>query len=139
MNMFHVHPADPRNDFIILSPVDLDNELSIYQCYEKKRNYYFCPKCGVRCFTLSGTGEIDVVDLQDFGKGMKKVWHMKWDGEETTRPYVSVNGVTIDYREDFDLRVLTEEKKVQYFDDRTEPEEKKKDARWDRPHFGGSY
>lgn len=145
MNMFHVHPADPRGDFMLLSPLDPDRGLSIYQCYEMKRKYYFCPKCGVRCFTFGGVGETEVVDVGemmvtgDGHEGKRKVWRAKWDGEDSTRPYVSVNGTTIDYRDDFDLRVLTEEKRVQYFDDRSEPEDKKKDARWDRPHYGGCY
>jgi hypothetical protein len=142
MNIFHVHPANPRDDFMLLSPLDPDHELSTYQCYDKKRKFYFCPKCGVRCFTFGGVGETDVVDFTELGdnkEGKREVWRAKWDGENDTRPYVSVNATTIDFREDFDLRVLTEEKRVQYFDNRSEPEEKKKEARWDRPHYGGSY
>jgi hypothetical protein len=45
---------------------------------------------------------------------------------KSNREYISVNATTIDYREDFDLRVLTEEKRVQYFNDRTEPKENRK-------------
>ena len=126
---------------MLLSPLDPDEGLSTYQCYDKKRKYYFCPKCGVRCFTLGGEGETHVVDfteLVDSKEGKREVWQAKWDGEDATRPYVSVNGTTIDYRKDFDLRVLTEEKRVQYFDGRSEPQEEK-EARWDRPHHGGSY
>ncbi|KEF50924.1 uncharacterized protein A1O9_13033 [Exophiala aquamarina CBS 119918] len=147
MNFFHVHPANPRDDFMLLSPLDLDHELSTYQCHDEKRKYYFCPKCGVRCFTFGGVGQVDVVDfravgeLGDYkeGEGKRQVWRAMWDGEDNTRPYVSVNGTSIDPREDFDLRVLTEEKRVQYFDDRSEPEEKREDPRWDRPHYGGCY
>lgn len=129
---------------MLLSPLDPDRELSTYQCNDNKRKFYFCPKCGVRCFTFGGVGETNVVDLTEVrdGKGnlgKREVWRAKWDGEDDTRPYVSVNGTSIDYREDFDLRVLTEEKRVQYFDDRSEPEEQKQEARWDRPHYGGSY
>jgi len=131
---------------MLLSPLDPDHELSTYQCYEKKLKYYFCPKCGVRCFTFGGVGETDVVDLRRLGvpggndnEGNREVWRAKWDGDEDARPYVSVNGTSIDFRVDFDLRVLTEEKRVQYFDDRSEPEDKKKEPRWDRPHYGGSY
>ena len=142
MSFFHVHPANPRDDFMLLSPLDPDHELSTYQCHDKKRKFYFCPKCGVRCFTFTGVGETDVVDLTELAnnkEGKREVWRAKWDGENDTRPYVSVNATTIDFREDFDLRVLTEEKRVQYFDDRSEPEENKKEGRWDRPHYGGSY
>lgn len=127
---------------MLLSPLDPDHELSTYQCHDKKREFYFCPKCGVRCFTFTGVGEIDVVDFPELGDskgGRRQVWRAKWDGEKDTRPYVSVNATSIDFREDFDLRVLTEEKRVMYFDDRSEPEEEKKEARWDRPHHGGSY
>ena len=129
---------------MLLSPLDPDKYLSTYQCGDKRQKWYFCPKCGVRCFTFiaSGEGEIDIVDMAELGdgkEGKREVWRAKWDGEEATRPYLSVNGTSIDWREDFDLRVLTEEKRVQYFDDRSEPEEKKKEARWDRPHYGGCY
>lgn len=82
---------------------------------------------------------MDFTELGDSKEGKKEVWRAKWDGEDATRPYVSVNGTSIDFREDFDLRVLTEEKRVQYFDDRSEPEEKKKEPRWDRPYYGGCY
>jgi len=144
MNMFHVHPANQRDDFILLSPLDPNQGLSTYEWKTKERKYYFCPKCGVRCFTFGGVGESAVVDLaeladaKDAKEGKREIWQAKWDGEEESRPYLSVNGTTIDYREDFDLRVLTEQKKVQYFDGRS-PEENEKEARWDRPHYGGCY
>lgn len=86
--------------------------------------------------TFGGEGEIDVVDDDKGGK--RTVWRAKWDGDKDTEPYVAVNGTTMDPREDFDLRILTEEKRVQYFDGRSEPE-KEKDPRWDRPHYCGSY
>jgi hypothetical protein len=128
---------------MLLSPLDPDRELSSYQCNSKERKFYFCPKCGVRCFTFGGVGETAVVDFAELEltgnkEGKREIWRANWDGENDTRPYISVNGTTIDYREDFDLRVLTEEKRVQYFDGRSEPE-KEKEARWDRPHWGGSY
>ena len=89
-------------------------------------------------------GERVEVDLGELGigdekEGKREVWRAKWDGEEETRPYLSVNGTSIDYKEEFDMRVLTEEKRVQYFDDLSEPEEKKLEPRWDRPHYGGCY
>jgi hypothetical protein len=142
MNFFHVHPANPR-DFLLLSPLDPDLHLSVYQCNSKERKYYFCPRCGVRCFTFGGVGEIATVDSSELGdpeeEVEREVWRAIWNGQEATRPYVSVNGVTIDHIEGFDLRVLTEEKRVQYFDDRSEPEVKKAQARWNRPHYGGCY
>lgn len=126
---------------MLLSPLDPDHELGVYQRNSKGQKFYFCPKCGVRCFTFSGVGETHVVDfteLADNKDGTREVWRAKWDGESDTMPYVSVNGTTIDFREDFDLRVLTDEKRVQYFDGLSEPE-KEKEPRWDRPHHGGSY
>ena len=126
---------------MLLSPLDPDRELSTYQCNDKKRKFYFCPKCGVRCLTFGGEGETIAVDFTELGdnkEGKREVWRAKWDGDIETEPYVSINGTTIDYREDFDLRVLTEEKRVQYFDGRSEPEEEK-EARWDKPHDGGCY
>ncbi|TVY78216.1 hypothetical protein LSUE1_G004168 [Lachnellula suecica] len=141
MGFLHVNPAHPRDDFMLLSPLDPDRDLNIYRCCDKKQKYYFCPRCGVRCFTLGGESETVVIDFKDLVDGKEKkreVWRAKWDGEKDTEPYVSVNGTTIDAREDLDLRVLTEEKRVQYFDGRSEPE-KEKEPRWDRPHDGGSY
>lgn len=91
--------------------------------------------------TFSGVGEIDVVDVPNTSDGKvnkREIWHAKWNGEDETRPYVAVNGVTIDFKEDLDLAVLTEEKRVQYFDGRSVPE-KELDAKWDRPHYGGCY
>ncbi|KAK5189990.1 hypothetical protein LTR99_006371 [Exophiala xenobiotica] len=149
MNFFHVHPANPRDDFMLLSPHDPDVGLSTYQCNDRKRKYYFCPKCGVRCFTFTGVGETDVVDFKKLQvlvgdstqelEGKREVWRAKWDGEDDTRPYLSVNATTIDVREDFDLRLLTEEKRVKYLDGRSEPEDEEMEARWDRPHYGGCY
>ncbi len=95
----------------------------------------------MRCFTFGGEGETDVVDLTELAdgkEGKREVWHAKWGGESDMITYVAVNGTTIDYREDLDLRVLTEEKRVQYFDGRSEPKDEK-EPRWDRPHYGGSY
>jgi hypothetical protein len=141
MNFFHVNP-NPR-DFLLLSPLDPDQGLSTYQCNDKSNKYYFCPRCGVRCFTFGGVSEIVTLDSAELGdaegEAKREVWRAKWDGQDATRPYISVNGVTIEYREDFDLRVLTEEKRVQYFDDRSEPEEKKGPPRWERPYYGGCY
>jgi hypothetical protein len=156
MNFFHVHPANPRDDFMLLSPLDPDTGLSTYQCNDRKRKYYFCPKCGVRCFTFTGVGErataTDVMEFTDTTvqlpvgenkkEGKREFWRAKWDGEpndDETRPYLSVNATTIHVREDFDLRLLTEEKRVKYLDGRSEPEEEEKEARWDRPHYGGCY
>jgi hypothetical protein len=156
MGFLHVHPAHPADDFMLLAPLNPDHELGVYQCYDMRLKYYFCAKCGVRCFTFGGgEGEKHVANLSgpesnlgydgdDSGSNGNKegkrreVWRAKWDGKAETRPYLSVNGTTIEHREDFDLRILTEDKRVQYFDGRSVPEEERK-ARWNRPHYGGCY
>lgn len=106
----------------------------------------------MRCFTFTGVGETaDVGDFTELDYSImnddnnelqgkkRKVWRAKWDGDhDSTRPYLSVNATTIDFREDFDLRFLTEEKRVMYLDGRSEPKDEK-EARWDRPHHGGCY
>jgi hypothetical protein len=142
MGFLHVNPANPRADFMLLSPLDPDQGLSTYQCFSGNNKWYFCPKCGVRCFAFGGVGETNIIDVPELGESkgaMRKVWQAVWDGREETTPYLSVNGITMDYREDFDLRVLTEGKQVHYLDDRSEPAEKKLAPRWDRPHHGGCY
>ena len=119
--MFHIHPDDPREDFLLLSPLDPDRELVVYEGDKRDRGgrkYHFCPRCGVRCFMLEGEGEREIVNLTGLDKydnieeGKRAVWHAKkWDdarGEqkEETRPDVSVNGRTIDFNAEFDLRFL---------------------------------
>jgi hypothetical protein len=131
MGFFHVNPANPKDDFMVLSPLDPDRELGVYTPEGGRHKWFFCPKCGVRCFAVGGNGggegEVVAVASSELGLG------------DETMPYVSINGITIDWSEDFDMRVLTEEKRVQYFDDKSEPEAKKKDPRWERPHYGGCY
>lgn len=142
--MLHVNPGNPRDEFMLLSPLDPASELSFYQSKSGgKEKFYFCPKCGVRCFTIGGEGERVVVEMPEVSGGEKrggkrKVWRVKWDGEKETVPYVSVNGATIENGEDLDWRVMTEEKRIQYFDGKSESADEK-DARWDRPHDGGCY
>jgi hypothetical protein len=126
---------------MFLSPLDPDRELSTYLCLDKIRKYYFCPKCGVRCLTFTGNGNVESVDASELGEdqaGKRDAWRVQWNGDHATRPYVSINGTTIEPREDLDFRVLTEEKRVQYFDGRSDPEDEK-EPRWDRPHDGGCY
>jgi hypothetical protein len=152
MGFFHVNPANPKDDFMVLSPLDPDRELGVYTPEGGRHKWFFCPKCGVRCFAVGGNGggkgEVVSVASSELGlgdnsgdreDGKREVWRAKWDGKDETMPYVSINGITIDWSEDFDMRVLTEEKRVQYFDDKSEPEAKKKDPRWERPHYGGCY
>ena len=158
MGFLHVNPSNPSKDFILLSPADPDKELGAYQVdaeesgEEGRTKWYFCPKCGVRCFGFKGSGSKSSIDFSspiysDLDSATRKlgevnVWRAKWDGEMENIPYLSVNGVTLDWpehREGLDLRRLTEEKRVCYFDDLSEPFAKKKEARWGRPHYGGCY
>lgn len=68
MGYFHVRPKDAPEDFILLSPL-LDEQgyaegLGDYKCFKEIAHLYFCGKCGVRCFSLSGEGEVVDVDLE---------------------------------------------------------------------------
>lgn len=49
---------------MLLSSLDPDHELSTYQDYDKKRNFYFCLKCEVRYFTFGGVSETDIMDFK---------------------------------------------------------------------------
>ena len=149
ISFFHVRPADTTNDFLLLSPVEPETQLSNYNCFQKGLDFYFCKTCGVRCFILGGTGETVELDLAALGapgyteKGkLTKVWRAKKDGGHPEwGTYLSINGNSIDSSQTdaFDMRVLTEEKKVEYLDCLTEPGEEAEKERWDRPHKGGCY
>jgi hypothetical protein len=145
MGFFHVNPANSRDDFIVIEPKNPEREMSSYTPEGGRHKWFFCPKCGVRCFTVEGEGEVVSTEASELGdtgvgdgdEGKREGWRVKWDGKGDS-PYVSVNGITIDF-EGFDMRLLTEEKRVQYLDDRSEPAERKQEARWERPHYGGCY
>src|SRR5689334_9947277 len=59
---FHLRlPKDP-NSFYLLSPLDFQEKFLDYQCFDRFLHWYFCPKCGVRCFIASGEWKQEEVD-----------------------------------------------------------------------------
>lgn len=155
MGFFHVRLKDMPNDFLLLSPLDpQEGGLSNYTCFEGRINWYFCARCGVRCFAFSGTGEVQELDLGTWtGAGpegkMSKVWQPRpygWtpekgaeseeDSGQGWNAYLSVNAHTLEPgQEGLDLRDWVENKWVCYLDckDEEQPD------RYGKPHEGGTY
>lgn len=125
---------------MLLCPLDL-KDLNDYTCMDKELHWYFCPKCGVRCFIFCGEGEVVDVNLGEIGakegvEGMTKVWKPKAEGWSSKTSYLSVNGYTLDQGQDgVDLREWTEKKLVGYVETWFE----KGDDTLERPHNGGAY
>ncbi|KAJ2975950.1 hypothetical protein NQ176_g5228 [Zarea fungicola] len=139
---FHLKPANPFTDFMLLSPLDPFESLGDYRTSDQLLHFFFCKTCGVRCLIFYGSGETVDIDLGAAGvKGYEvgnttRVWRAK---DVPPGTYISVNGHTIDAGQDgFDMRELTEKKNVMYIDNYFEGE-KKRPARWDGPHPDGSY
>ena len=130
-------------------PLSRKHSSQITTVSRKVSTFTFARPAGVRCFILGGTGETVELDLAALGapgyteKGkLTKVWRAKKDGGHPEwGTYLSINGNSIDSSQTdaFDMRVLTEEKKVEYLDCLTEPGEEAEKERWDRPHRGGCY
>lgn len=149
MGIFHLRFLDAPNDFMLLSPLigtESANEvLGNYQCNARLSNWYFCKKCGVRCLTVRGEGEIVDADVDAvLGKEStgetQKVWKPKCEGWKEFSPdrtsYLSVNATTLDQTGDaVDLREWTERKWIAYVDTK----ERTGERRFDRPHPGGMY
>jgi hypothetical protein len=129
MGFFHFRPADSPKDFLVLSPLDEEEQgggggkglkmgqggLLDYLCFDKDIHWYFCSNCGVRCFAF--TGEAEVVTTQVEGKDVK-AWKPKKEGwEENKTGYLSVNAVTLDQdQEGLDLREWHEKLWISYLD-----------------------
>ncbi|KAL4982464.1 hypothetical protein BDW68DRAFT_170737 [Aspergillus falconensis] len=62
---FHMRLPDAPNEFFLLSPLDLE-ELGNYQCFKRLVNWFFCPKCGIRCFGVAARLERDYIDPRRF-------------------------------------------------------------------------
>jgi hypothetical protein len=144
----HCRLPDSTQDFLLLSPTKLEN-LASYQVFKKHIDWVFCRDCGVRCFAVAGPMETVEVDVQELVEG-------KSEGKKTlvTRPqagawvergtreqrnaYLSVNLLTLEKEQGFDLRELVEKKWLAYLDCyetggvRSEP-------RYDRPFEEGTY
>ena len=109
---------DSANDFQLLSPSD-PSELSDYTCFNNWIHWYFCPKCGVRCFAFHGEGETK--DAEVDGE-TRKVWAPKAEGwNESDGPgsngYLSINAQTLEAGQDgLDLLEWTEKQWIAYVD-----------------------
>lgn len=161
---FHVRLGSAPDHFALLTPLDPMTELADYTCFDHKLHWLFCRKCGVRCFTFSGKGEVVECDMEkdlggrEFVEGIKdlhkgendgtvKVWRPKKEGWYERgyplegRSYFSVNAYTLEAgQEGLDLRQWTEEKQVLYLDCLEPNGEGTGETRtYERPQYGGAY
>ncbi|KAJ6443475.1 cellobiose dehydrogenase [Purpureocillium lavendulum] len=139
---FHVRPASPADDFLLLSPTDPFDALGDYLCADKRLHFFYCKGCAMRCFIFMGDAEAVDADLGALGvpgheKGRQtKAWRVKREGGHPVfGNYLSVNGHSVDAGQAFDMRALTDSKVVQYLD--CLEEENPGPRRFDYPHVGG--
>ncbi|KAF2192821.1 hypothetical protein K469DRAFT_731248 [Zopfia rhizophila CBS 207.26] len=132
-SLFHVRLGDAPNDFILLSPTN------------PSAHWFFCGKCGVRCFVFGPGeqhGETVEIDLEGWlgrrseGKSTK-VWRPKkeaWAEDKDT--YLSINAPSLDAgQEGLDLREWHEKGWIAYLDQL----DQKENNRLDVPYRGGMY
>jgi hypothetical protein len=118
-----------------------------YTCFDALIGWYFCLKCGVAPFAITGEFEVveQEVDIPTPGpvdgeykvtKEKRKVWKIKGGKGDTKRVYLSVNAVTIDQIQPggFDLRELADRGIIEYLDWLSDSTQK--DA---KPYPGGLY
>ena len=150
MGFFHCRPISPEEDFILISPTNLE-ELGDYRAFSKTNGWYFCKKCGVRVFGVAGKWEQTDINVEqwagskDTGEGKQQpvlktrstTRTRNVSGEEITETYqyVSVNAVTLEPSEDIDLRMWYEKGWVLYMDCR----DRKGQPRPAKPYEGGMY
>ncbi|OBT82478.1 hypothetical protein VE02_08158 [Pseudogymnoascus sp. 03VT05] len=135
MSYFHVRLMDEPNDFLLLSPLNpTEGGLSDYTCFKRAIHWYFCSKCGVRCFAFAGEGVVREVEVEG---EVQKVWTPdpeKWGKGKVA--YLSVNAATLDNnQEGLDLTEWTEKGWISYIDWKNNADE----ARMGNPHEGGMY
>lgn len=128
---FHVRVASDPDDFLVLSPADPLRELGDYTCGKGLIHWLFCKGCGVTCFGLGAASEVVDVDLvalgvpptqvegeegdQQLGK-KTRVWRVSAGGQVVKKPYLTVNGHTVDAGQGFDMVGVVDEGKVEYHD-----------------------
>ncbi|KAH6629465.1 hypothetical protein C7974DRAFT_394548 [Boeremia exigua] len=149
MGFFHCRPINPENDFILISPTNID-ELGDYRVFSKTNGWYFCKRCGVRVFGVGGVWESKQIDVEHWAGEKREEEKSQLvltskpttktkvvDGKDVTEPYhyVSVNAVTLEPSEDIDLRMWREKEWLLYIDTR----EGTGKPRSDKPHEGGMY
>ncbi|KAF1809959.1 hypothetical protein P152DRAFT_402230 [Eremomyces bilateralis CBS 781.70] len=157
---FHVRLPCAPDDFYLLSPVpatstgdsaelaDMGPEgLSVYRCFSGASAWYFCGKCGTRCFTCFGPSEVVEMDVPEGLKGVEagtgvKVWKLRKDSKEGWREgsggngYFTLNAHTLEAGQDgLDLREWHEKGWILYLDCLDGVEEN----RFGRPLRGGLY
>ncbi|KAF2503350.1 hypothetical protein BU16DRAFT_569191 [Lophium mytilinum] len=145
-NFFHVRPQSSPDDFVLLAPTNpfddpADGGLADYQCFAKFTHWFFCPKCGVRCFTFGGESELAEIDLGEWSGGEKegkltKVWRVKKEGwKEGDTSYLSINATSLDARQEgLDLREWHDKGWIVYLDMLDEEKENEM-----APFEGGMY
>ena len=151
---FHIRTARAPSDFMLLTPVDPLSELGDYTCNSGLIHWFFCKKCGGRCFLFAGKGETADVDLDEMGVGVgvdvpvkdipkKTIWRPKAEGWGERRGrgcYLSVNGYTIDPGQDgFELGEFTTNKCVAYLDCLGLDGLEEREPRYDKPYKGGAF
>lgn len=149
--IFHTRPANPHTDFYLLSPLDPGKDLGDYTCFEKDIHFYFCPKCGVRCFSFYGKGKVIQIDprvlqgREEAAEAEKPgVCRVVWrvvddpDARDGKGPYLSINAHTIEVDQGLDMRKLTDDKLVMYVDCRGQDDEHGL-QNYEYPHAGGSW
>jgi hypothetical protein len=144
--IFHIRLPSAPDDFALLSPLDPFTELGAYETEKDGMKFFFCKKCGVRCFSFYGEGELVTRGDIPGREGQEvQIWRPKKDGWTEfgvsgdlapVDSYLSVNAHSLDARQEgLDLRVWAEEKRIAYVDalDWKESDTMK------RPHVGGTY
>lgn len=157
--LFHMRLPNAPQDFRLLSPLEPEKILTAYKILEEGTTWYFCPTCGVRCFSFGGKGRAEEVEVEEWatrpadttdvkaaaaaagGEGSKtvrtKAWTIQKEGwDEGLRScYLSVNAQTLEPEDGLDLREIADKKWLGYLDYR----EMKEKQRFDSPHIGGSW
>lgn len=135
MAFFHVRPMDSPNDFQLLSPSD-PALLSDYTCFGGNIHWYFCPKCGVRCFAFNGQSEIKEAEVNG---EKRKIWAPKaegWQEDNFRVSYLTVNAQTLEPGQDgLDMLEWTEKQWIAYIDCLNMVGE----TRLKKPYEGGTY
>lgn len=165
--ILHCRVLDPANDFFVIFPKNPFGDSSGLKSYVPEGSqgaWHFCEHCGVRSFSIRGTGYNDEVDLpialiQQLNSRMlngtagaitarddemtrvavwrpKKDWRETGDEEDASGDYLSINGLALDaHNHNLDLRLLHENGYVAYM----------QTLQWegmdyqDTPYWGGSY
>lgn len=143
--------------FFLLSPLVLE-ELGNYQCFKRLVNWFFCPKCGIRCFGVAARWKRDYIEHMRFNMaisseegnqitvkgqdGEQRIPVLRLDPEgykENQTGYFTLNALTIDqdqaHGSRLDLRRIVDNKWLEYLDHK----EGNAETRYDYPQEGGTW